>query len=96
MGRRWWHRGPLSRRNVRLSVGTVVAFLFVFYVALPLVASHRAEVATLTHIHPAYLALGVLLELGALVAYTQLTHSVLPPVAPVACACSASTSRPCR
>ena len=82
MGQRWWHRGPLSRRNVRLSVGTVLAFLFVFYVALPLVASHRAEVATLTHIHPGYLALGVLLELAALVAYTQLTHAVLPPGGP--------------
>ena len=56
----------------------MVAFLFVFYVALPLVASHRAEVDTLAHINLAYLALGVLLELGALAAYTQLTHSVLP------------------
>ncbi len=63
-------------------MGTVLAFLFVFYVALPLVASHRAEVAALTHIHPAYLALGVLLELAALVAYTQLTHAVLPPGGP--------------
>jgi putative heme transporter len=78
MRRRWWHRGPLGRREVRLSVGTVLLFLFVFYVALPLAASHRAEVGTLAHIHPAYLALGVLLEIAALVAYAQLTHAVLP------------------
>ena len=65
-------------REVRLSVGTVLVFLFIFYVALPLLASHRAEVNSLAHINLAYLALGVLLEIGALVAYTQLTHAVLP------------------
>ena len=76
--RRWWHRGPFVRREVRLSVGTLLVFLFCFYVALPLLASHRAEVNSLAHIHIGYLALGVLLEIGALVAYTQLTHAVLP------------------
>ena len=75
---RWWHRGPFVRREVRLSVGTVLVFLFLFYVALPLLASHRAEVNSLAHINLAYLALGVLLEIGALAAYTQLTHAVLP------------------
>jgi uncharacterized protein (TIRG00374 family) len=75
---RWWHRGPFVRRDVRLSVGTLVVFLFVFYVGLPLLANHRAEVNSLTHIHLAYLALGVLLEVGALAAYTQLTHAVIP------------------
>ena len=80
VGRRgpWWHRGPFVRREVRLSVGTVLVFLFVFYVALPLLARHRSQVGALAHINVAYLALGVLLELAALVAYTQLTHSVLP------------------
>jgi putative heme transporter len=78
MRRRWWHRGPLGRREVRFSVGTVLVFLFVFYVALPLAASHRAEVGSLAHIHPTYLVLGVLLEIAALVAYAQLTHAVLP------------------
>jgi uncharacterized protein (TIRG00374 family) len=75
---RWWHRGPFVRREVRLSVGTLLVFLFVFYVALPLLASHRSEVNALAHINIAYLALGVLLEIGALAAYTQLTHAVLP------------------
>ena len=75
---RWWHRGPFVRRDVRLSVGTVLIFLFAFYVALPLLASHRNQVGALTHINTAYLALGVLLEVAALAAYTQLTHAVLP------------------
>jgi uncharacterized protein (TIRG00374 family) len=80
--RRWWYRGPFVRREVRLSVGTLVVFLFLFYVALPLLASHRAEVNSLAHINLGYLALGVLLEIGALVAYTQLTHAVLPDDGP--------------
>ena len=80
--RRWWHRGPFVRREVRLSVGTLLLFLFLFYVALPLLASHRAEVNSLAHINIGYLALGVLLEVGALVAYTQLTHAVLPSDGP--------------
>ena len=80
--RRWWYRGPFVRREVRLSVGTVLVFLFVFYVAFPLLASHRSEVNALAHINIAYLALGVLLEIAALAAYTQLTHAVLPSNGP--------------
>jgi hypothetical protein len=80
--RRWWHRGPFARREVRISVGTVLAFLFLFYVALPLVASHRSQIAALAHINVSYLLLGTLLEVGALIAYTQLTHAVLPPGGP--------------
>ena len=79
---RWWHRGPFVRREVRVSVGLVLIFLFVFYVALPLLASHRSEVSALSHIHVQYLILGVLFEIGALAAYTQLTHAVLPPDGP--------------
>ena len=79
---RWWHRGPFVRRDVRLSVGTLLVFLFLFYVVLPVVASHRNQVGALTHINVGYLALGVVLEIGALAAYTQLTHSVLPPDGP--------------
>ncbi len=79
---RWWHRGPFVRREVRLSVATVLIFLFIFYVALPLLASHRTEVNSLARINLGYLALGVLLEIGALAAYTQLTHAVLPSDGP--------------
>ena len=80
--RRWWHRGPFGRREVRLSVGTLLVFLFVFYVALPLVASHRAEFSALAHVNVATLVLGLLLEIAALAAYTQLTHAVLPAGGP--------------
>jgi putative heme transporter len=80
--RRWWHRGPFVRKEVRWSVGLVLAFLFVFYLAIPLLASHREDLTALGHIHPAYLILGTVLEIGALAAYTQLTHAVLPPNGP--------------
>ncbi len=80
--RRWWHRGPFVRREVRLSVGTLLVFLFVFYVALPLLASHRAEFSALAHVNVASLVLGLLLEIAALAAYTQLTHAVLPAGGP--------------
>jgi len=80
--RHWWHRGPLARKEVRWSVGILLLFLFVFYVAIPLLASHRSEVAALGHINPWYLILGALLEGASLVAYTQLTHAVLPPGSP--------------
>ena len=50
--------------------------------ALPLLASHRSEVSALSHIHVQYLVLGVVLEIGALAAYTQLTHAVLPADGP--------------
>lgn len=76
--RRWWHRGPFVRKEVRWSVGLVLAFLFVFYLAIPLLASHREDLTALGHIHPLYLILGTVLEIGALAAYTQLTHAVLP------------------
>jgi uncharacterized protein (TIRG00374 family) len=39
-------------------------------------------VNSLAHIHFGYLAIGVLLEIGALAAYTQLTHAVLPSDGP--------------
>jgi putative heme transporter len=80
--RRWWHRGPFVRREVRWSVGLVLLFLFVFYIALPLLASHRQDLTALGHIHPAYLILGTVLEIGALAAYTQLTYAVLPKNGP--------------
>jgi hypothetical protein len=63
---------------VRWSVGFVVLFLFAFYVVVPLVASHRAELETLGHVNAGYLVAGVALEVAALVAYAQLTYAVLP------------------
>jgi uncharacterized protein (TIRG00374 family) len=56
----------------------VIAFLFAFYIALPLLASHRSEVESLGHIRFRYVFLGLLLQIGALAAYTELTRAVLP------------------
>jgi uncharacterized protein (TIRG00374 family) len=77
--RRWWHRGPFVRRKVRISVALVLVFLFAFYIALPLLASHRSEVESLGHIRIQYVILGLILQVGALAAYTELTRTVLPP-----------------
>lgn len=63
---------------MRWSVGFVVLFLSLFYVVVPLVASHRAELATLGHVNAGYVVAGVVLEVAALVAYSQLTYAVLP------------------
>ena len=79
---RWWYRGPFVRREVRLSVGTCPRLPLRLLRRLPLLASHRSEVNALAHINMAYLVLGVLLEIGALAAYTQLTHAVLPSDGP--------------
>ncbi|HWE68730.1 MAG TPA: hypothetical protein VG205_00125, partial [Acidimicrobiales bacterium] len=56
----------------------MLAFLFAFYIALPLLASHRSEVESLGHIRIQFVALGLILEVGALAAYTELTRTVLP------------------
>ncbi|MGC8463946.1 MAG: lysylphosphatidylglycerol synthase transmembrane domain-containing protein [Acidimicrobiales bacterium] len=63
-------------------MGFVVLFLFAFYVVVPLVASHRSEIAALGHVNAGYLVAGVVLEAAALVAYAQLTYAVLPTPGP--------------
>src|ERR1035441_5542487 len=55
--RRWWHRGPFVHREVRLSVGTLLIFLFVFYVAFPLLANTQLTHAVLPHDGPRRLRL---------------------------------------
>lgn len=75
-------------------MATVILFLFVFYVAFPLLAAHRSDFDTLAHIDLTYLVLGVLLEMGALVAYAQLTYAVLPHGGPAGAVSSGSTSPP--
>ncbi|HWD51986.1 MAG TPA: YbhN family protein [Acidimicrobiales bacterium] len=56
----------------------MIVFLFAFYIALPLLASHRSEVESLGHIRFQFVILGLLLQVGALAAYTELTRTVLP------------------
>ncbi len=52
------------------------------YILLPEFASARREAHQLTQLNLIWLILGALLEVAALVAYTQLTHTVLSPGAP--------------
>ena len=62
----------------------MVLFLFFVgeYVLLPELASARKEFHQLSHLNFLWLILGALLEVGALVAYAELTHTVLSPGAP--------------
>ena len=52
------------------------------YILLPELASARREAHQLSQLNIVWLILGALLEVAALVAYTQLTHTVLSPGAP--------------
>lgn len=52
------------------------------YILLPELANARREVHQLTHLNVVWLGLGALLEVAALAAYAELTHTVLSPGAP--------------
>ena len=52
------------------------------YILLPELASARKEFHQLSHLNFLWLILGTLLELAALAAYAELTHTVLSPGAP--------------
>ena len=73
---------PHVRREVRWTVTTVV-LIFVFeYVLLPEIATARRSVKLLGQVNVLWLVLAVILEGLALVAYAELTHTVLSPGAP--------------
>jgi uncharacterized protein (TIRG00374 family) len=62
---------------------TVVVLIFVFeYVLIPEIATARRSVKVLGQVDAIWLVLAVLLEICALVAYAELTHTVLSPGAP--------------
>jgi hypothetical protein len=62
---------------------TVLLLLFVGeYVLLPELASARKEFHQLRHLNFLWLILGAIFEVAALLAYAQLTHTVLSPGAP--------------
>jgi uncharacterized protein (TIRG00374 family) len=69
-------------RNVKITLMVLFLFFVGEYILLPELASARREVHQLTHLNVIWLILGALLEVAALVAYTQLTHTVLSPGAP--------------
>lgn len=75
-------RLPKIRREVRWTITIFVLFFVFEYLLLPELASARKSVRLLAHVNVAYLLLGVGLEVLALAAYAELTHTVLSPEAP--------------
>jgi uncharacterized protein (TIRG00374 family) len=69
-------------RNVKITLMIVALFFVLEYILLPELASARKEFHQLHHLNFLWLILGVILELGALVSYAELTHTVLSPGAP--------------
>ncbi len=69
-------------RNVKITLIVVLLFFVGEYILLPELASARKEFHQLSHLNFLWLILGALLEVGALVAYAELTHTVLSPGAP--------------
>lgn len=69
-------------RNVKIALMVLLLFFIGEYILLPEFASARREAHQLTQLNLIWLILGALLEVAALVAYTQLTHTVLSPGAP--------------
>ncbi len=69
-------------RNVKITLMVLFLFFVGEYILLPELASARKEFHQLSHLNFLWLILGALLEVGALVAYAELTHTVLSPGAP--------------
>jgi uncharacterized protein (TIRG00374 family) len=69
-------------RNVKITLTIVVLLFLLEYILLPELASARKELHQLTHLNFWWLILGVLLEFSALLAYAELTRTVLSPDAP--------------
>src|ERR1700678_873450 len=69
-------------RNVKITLMGLFLFFVGEYILFPELASARREAHQLSHLNIIWLILGALLEVAALVAYTQLTHTVLSPGAP--------------
>jgi uncharacterized protein (TIRG00374 family) len=72
--RRW----PHLPRPVRRVAGWLVFVLVVEYLVLPQIAGTRKAVHLLGRVNPAYLLVGLALEAASVVAYAQLTRSVVP------------------
>ena len=69
-------------RNVKITLMVLVLFFVGEYILLPELASARREFHQLSHLNFLWLILGALLEVAALVAYAELTRTVLSPGAP--------------
>ncbi len=69
-------------RNVKITLMVLFLFFVGEYILLPELASARKEFHQLSHLNFLWLILGALLEIAALAAYAELTHTVLSPGAP--------------
>ncbi len=67
---------------MRWGVTAFVLVLVIEYLLLPELAGAGHALALLGRVNVAYLMLGTILEVASLVAYAQLTHTVLPPGGP--------------
>ncbi len=73
---------PFLPRNVKIALAILLAFFIGEYVLLPELASARREFGQLGHLNFFWLIGGLLFEIGALISYAELTHTVLSPGAP--------------
>ena len=78
--------GPRRRRwiprQVKWTIVVVILFFVIVYVVLPEFASARRSLDKINDINDIGLVVAVLLEIVSLVAYAELTHTVLSPGAP--------------
>ncbi len=69
-------------RNVRITLMVLLLFFVGEYILLPELASARKEFHQLGHLNFLWLILGAAFEVAALLAYAELTRTVLSPGAP--------------
>jgi uncharacterized protein (TIRG00374 family) len=69
-------------REVRITIMLIVLIFVVEYFLLPEIATARKNVGLLEQVNPFLLVLATGLEILSLLAYAQLTHTVLSPGAP--------------
>jgi uncharacterized protein (TIRG00374 family) len=70
------------RKGIRWGLGAFVILLVLEYLVLPELSGAKRSLNLLGQVNVAYLIAGVLLEAAALVAYAQLTHTLLPQNGP--------------
>src|ERR1039457_946663 len=69
-------------REIRLTL-SFGSLVFVFgYLVLPQLGSARSSLPLLASVNPILVVIGVLLEVSAILAYVELTRTVLYPYAP--------------
>src|SRR5579875_2831406 len=81
-GRHPAQRRPKVRREIKWGVVAFVVALVLEYLVLPQLGGASRSLHALGRVNLAYVAAGLVLEAAALLAYAQLTHTVLPPGGP--------------